>query len=211
MADLSMPTICGFRSVTFKLVHAVAQRKTRGAVQEAVELGYPVWVAEYETTTIPISQVGAWEAFFAQLRGGLVTMKMTDPLYKYPQSRFVQGWAGLTVGGNPYTGGGSVLSNTATSLTLQQLPQGLELRPGDMVSYEVTNGPRYLHRITNTATVSPAGEVVVDVFPHVKGDVSGSAIELEAPWCRARVDDATVEIARAGVSATVRFTAGQTL
>lgn len=178
-----MPSQCRITGeVPFVLVYQQSRGLAGGSPQVA-DLGPALWSGKWKIQLETPLEFGAWSAWVSTLRGGLRTFK-GRPRRRWPLMH-PRGFAGLTVGGAPFSGAGNLLTIGATrdTATLSQLPPGLKLVTGDHFSLAV--GVRqHLHRITEGGTVGGPGTVAVSFEPPLhRNATTGTPVLLDAPWC----------------------------
>ena len=165
MAAISFPRefhhglpLAGF---SFPLEQMVEVTPLRSGKQIVADLGPSLWRPSFRSTEMDGEDAGAARAWYASLLS-TGSFYAYDKLRQYPVS-YTSGFAGLTVGGNPFTGYGTIASLAANKveLALSQLPVGFKLRPGDFLAFDyssaaaLTNTPRF--QVDNLYSVA---------FPH---------------------------------------------
>lgn len=109
----------------------------------------------------------------------------------------------------------SVAANNR-DLTISGLPAGYVLSDGDHLSFTYGGSPlRYaLHQIVVGDTADGAGEITVEVTPHIRPGVSaGAAVTLVRPFCKALIVPGSTSPASASghISTGITFDFIQTL
>lgn len=153
----------------------------------AVDIAPPIRMGTYSFTARGRAQIAQWQAWAASLRGGMRTFKgipIRDgrKLYRWPLSR-PRGFDGLTVSGSPWAGFGnlSAIGDNRDTVTIDEMPNGLVLSPGDFISFPV-GSVQHLHQILEGGTVS-GNSVTVTVEPVVRPDATtGKSVTFEYPW-----------------------------
>lgn len=154
----------------------------------SVDIAPAIISSQYNFTARGRQEVAEWQAWAASLRGGMRTFKgipIRDgrKLYRWPLSR-PQGFDGLTVSSSPWSGSGnlSAIGTGRDTITIDQMPNGLVLSPGDYLSFPV-GSVNHLHMILEGGTVS-TNAVTVTVEPVVRQDATtGVAVLCEYPFC----------------------------
>lgn len=156
--------------------------------QGSADVAPAIRMGQYSFTARGRAAVAQWQAWAASLRGGMRTFKgipIRDgrKLYRWPLTR-PQGFSGLTVSSSPWSGSGnlSAIADAKDQITINAMPNGLVLSPGDFVSFPV-GSVNHLHMILDGGTVS-GNSVTVMVEPVVRPDaVTSVAVAFESPWC----------------------------
>ena len=177
------PDFCFTGECTFQLQYQQAQALAGSATPQVADLGPAYWVASYQTDVLTRAEWGEWAAWFDTLRGGLRTFKGVPALWRWPRSR-PKGFTGLLVSGVQWTGSGnlSVIGATRETITVNQLPNGLVLAPGDWLSIPVGT-KQHLHRIVEGGTVASNARSLT-VEPTIRpGVTTGIAVKFDRPWC----------------------------
>lgn len=185
------PAYCvGVRGST-DLAYQQAQSITGGAQPNVADLGPAYWVFDYTFGLTGRAMIAAFSAWLSSLDGGLRAFKAVPvrggKLYKWPLSR-PAGFAGLLVSGSPWSGAGnlSAIAVGKDAVTINQLPNGLALDPGDYLSFAV-GGKQHLHQIVEGGTVV-SNAVTVGVRPYVRPNaVTSVSVRFESPYCDAVV------------------------
>lgn len=179
-----MPS-CHFSQAEFVPQYAQSHALTGGG-PNAVDLAPVLWRGAWTIDVITREDAGIWSAWLASLRGGLKTFKGVPPKRRWPL-KYPRGFGGLNVagGGGAFSGAGnlSAIGVNRDTITVNQLPAGLILNPGDFVSI-VVGTRQHLHMIVEGGVSSGAGAVTVTVEPTIRPNaVTGVAALLEAPYC----------------------------
>jgi hypothetical protein len=162
-----------------------------------VQAGFPLWLAVWTLGKFGPDISDAWRAFFASLRGATRRFLGRPKDRPFPKAH-IAGFAGMTrAGGGSFDGSATSWSETLNSdddaeLTLQGMPDGLELSIGDYIDFryaatdaEVAGVPwRALVRVTEGGVADVTGEIMVIVEPPVPAAVPPGAIaHLDNPAC----------------------------
>lgn len=191
----------------------IARRPLRGGGPQAVEIGSPLWVADFETAALSRAQAGLWESWLDTLRGGTQLFKARDPRRSYAL-RSPAGYEGLAVAGGstPFSGSGtlSAVGGGGATVTIGGLPASFEISVGDQLSIAYA-GRQHFHRVSDGAISNGAGSATVSVEPLVlPGYATGEAVLLLRPWFLASVDESSIEVsADINGRTQVRFSASQ--
>lgn len=178
-----LPADPAFQAHTFQLRYQQSYALTGGGSPQAADIGPPVWEARYQIDTTSRIKTGEWEAWLASLRGGLRTFKGWPPGHRWPMAH-PRGFAGLTVSGSPFDGTGNVSAIGAQwdTITINQVPNGFTLQPGDYLSIPVA-GRQHLHRVTEGAVAS-GNALTVSVEPTIRPNATtGVEVRFEYPYC----------------------------
>lgn len=154
----------------------------------AVDVAPAIQRGQYSITARGRDAIAQWRSFFSSLRGGMRTFKGVPirdgrKLYRWPLS-CPRGFSGLTVSSSPWGGSGnlSAIGTGRDVITIDQMPNGLVLSPGDYLSFPV-GSVNHLHMILEGGTVS-TNSVTVTVEPVVRQDAAtGVAVDFQYPWC----------------------------
>lgn len=184
-----LPAYClGVRGST-DLAYQQAQSITGGAQPNVADLGPAYWVFDYTFGIHGREMIAAFSAWLSSLDGGLRAFKAVPirggKLYKWPLSR-PTGFTGLLVSAVQWTGLGnlSAIATGKEAVTINQLPNGLVLNPGDYISFAV-GSKQHLHQIVEGGTVA-SNAVTVGVRPYVRPNATTSvSVRFESPYCDA--------------------------
>jgi hypothetical protein len=167
--------------------------------QGGVQAGWPLWSARFELDKSDPGSADLWRAFLDRLRGRIRRFYALDPTRRFPRSRRF-GFTGLVRAGTatPFTGAATSWSQAIDAdgnavLTLNGLPAGLVLAPGDYIGFkwDAAGAPassferRTLARAVLPVTASGAGVAAVMIEPPLNTLlVPGGAIaHLDNPAC----------------------------
>ncbi|WP_342640941.1 hypothetical protein [Rhodoligotrophos ferricapiens] len=138
----------------------------RGGGGQVAEVGPARWVATYTTQTLDLIQLGAFQAWLDDRRGGLEPFLGHDPLRPLPVQYLASGLPATTSAGNPFAGTGAVTALTATTIRMAGLPANFQFRAGDYVSI-VEGAKRGLFRVAADLLGASNGIATVTVQPDV--------------------------------------------
>jgi hypothetical protein len=198
----------GVVDTSFRLVHRQEASRTAAGRTIVKDLGGPLWRAEMTTRPYRHSEAARIEAMFQSLDGAIGTFEAWD-LRKC-----------FTVhdpSGSLNTGAVAIaaLGVDGRSLSLDGLPAGYVMTPGDYLSFDYGAGPsRALHRIMEDAAADAAGLTpVFEVRPHIRPGASvNAAVRLEKPAAIMALEPDSFEASMSSVATTViRFSALQVL
>ncbi|ODR93522.1 hypothetical protein AUC70_11695 [Methyloceanibacter stevinii] len=142
----------------------------------AKELGPTLWRASFQTDKMAPAEAGAVRAFYASLLS-FHSFYAYDKMREFPLA-YVDGFDGLEVGGQPFTGECTLADvPSATLVALEDLPPGFVLSKGDYLSFDygAGNAKRALHMIVQGDAADGAGAVTVEVAPYVRTGWSAAA------------------------------------
>lgn len=176
------PSCAHFDRVTFTTQFQHATSVTGGGNPNVAELGPPMWRGEWSVRTLTRAQYAEWSAWLRSLRGGLKLFK-GRPRYKWPLA-YPKGFGGLTVGGSPWGGTGtiSLVSAGRDQLTIAGVPLGFKLSVDDYLSFAV-GSRQVLHQVIESGT-AVGSSITVTVEPTIRPDAQiGATVRFEAPYC----------------------------
>ena len=154
-----------------------------GIGPNVADLGPAMWRGEFATVALDREKWGQWVAWLHSMRGGLRTFRGRPPLWKWPIA-YPRGFGALTYLGGPWSGSGnlSVIGGSRDTVTVNQIPNGLTLKPGDFFSIPV-GSRQHLHRIIEGG-VAAGNALSLTVEPTIRpGVATGIAVKFEAPYC----------------------------
>jgi hypothetical protein len=179
----------------------------------SVDVAPAIVRSQYNITARGREAIATWRSWFASLRGGQRSFKgipIRDgrKLYRWPLTR-PRGFDGLTVSSSPWGGSGnlSAIGTGRDTITIDQMPNGLVLSPGDYLSFPI-GSVNQLHMILEGGTVS-GNAVTVTVEPVVRQDATTAvAVLFEYPFCDSFI---VGEVSESGdmTATTFSFTAYQ--
>lgn len=174
---------CFTGSCTFDPVYQQAKSLSGGAQPNVADVGPTYWMGEWQTQVLSREHFGIWTAWLQSLRGGLRTFRGRPALWKWPQA-YPKGFAGLTVSGSPFDGTGNLLVIGAQrdTITVNQVPNGFTLKPGDYLSIPVGT-KQHLHRVIEGA-VAASNAMTLTIEPTIRPNATtGIEVLFEAPYC----------------------------
>jgi len=186
--DMPSPHRIGRSDV--KPMYQQTQAPLRGGQVQAAELGPPLWRGSWQTVTLSEEQGLIWSAWLESLRGAVRTFKARDTTRDYAL-RYPNGYAGLTVGGNPWDGTGIIedVGEQLDTLDISGLPAGFIVSVGDLCSYGYASGRQVMHRVMEGATADGSGDITLTVEPIVKPAPDENAVvSFLRPWFKATLD-----------------------
>lgn len=195
----------------FELVPIQSSSLSGSASPSGVGIAPSFWRGEWSTEVLTREEYGIWTAWLASLRGKLRMFKGRPHRHRWPL-RHPRGFAGMTFGGDPFSGLGSLAAIGASRdvVTIDDLPDGLTLSVGDYFSIPAGTRQR-IHTITAGGVSSGnAAEVMCDP-PIVPGVGTGVAVRLDAPYCEMTLMEKTERPARGGRGGTISFVGQQVL
>ncbi|MDI7923409.1 hypothetical protein [Ferirhizobium litorale] len=167
-------------STEFDQLRREEQSRTAGGVTYVKDMGSPLWQAAYTTRSLRINELDNWRARLAILDGGQNTFK-AYPLSRCYPVRYPNGsWpTGEDFDGHTATVGS--LGSSGKELTIEGLPAGFVVSPGDMIRI----GTRNLHQVVAGATADGSGTAaLVEVRPHFwPGTSVADLVSVKKPYC----------------------------
>ncbi|MEX2480193.1 MAG: hypothetical protein WD928_04960 [Gammaproteobacteria bacterium] len=141
---------------------------TRSGRTIAKNLGPSFWRAQWQSHRM-------LEDEFGEVRAWHATLLSYEAFYGYDKLReypllYKHGWGDLEVGGLAFDGTAAldaVAANTK-EIDLSALPAGFGLRPGDYLAFDYGTDSRALHMVVAGGDADGAGELTVEVRPHVR-------------------------------------------
>jgi hypothetical protein len=163
-----------YTTTSFEQVFQQAVSMTGGGSPNVADLGPPLWRGKWATTALSDLELGEWEAFFSSLRGGMRTFR-GRPSRRWFPAMHANGWSDTP---GALTG----IAVARDAVTLNDLPVGTVLSPGDYVSIPV-GSRQHIHRIVKRVS-SGATSAVVGVEPTIRPNaVLGVPATIVGPWC----------------------------
>lgn len=196
MTPIELPdTPSGIARVRFEIERVDFAAPEAGGRQGGVQAGWPLWRATYELDRSDPNSADLWQAFFDRLRGRMRRFYAGDPTRRFPRSA-PNGFAGLLrYTGGAFDGSASTWSQAINSdgdalITLDGLPLGFALAPGDWIGWKWTTtglplgtfDKRTMARVVQAAA---GGSLTVMVEPPVDTRVvpAGAIAHLDRPQC----------------------------
>jgi len=171
-----------FTRTEFWLEHQQSTSLTGGGNPAAASLAPPLWRARFQTPRLGDADAGTWTAWISALRGGLRMFKGVPR--RWPIT-YPAGFAGLTVGGSPFSGSGSIsaIATSRDQISISGLPAGFVLQAGDYLSVPSASR-QLLHLVTESGTANGSGVASVSIEPVLRqGITTGAAVLAASPWC----------------------------
>ncbi len=139
-----------------------------------VQLGFPLWMAEYETVALTDLDAQLWGAWFKRQRGAIHQFRATDPSRWYPYAyRPRPGFAGGFPGGWNGEASTYTFSGDRSTVTLT-IPSGIVLTAGDLIGFKWSSNTKLALVECMTGGTS-SGTLAVDVDPAVPTAVPSAA------------------------------------
>lgn len=189
----------GFGSQKFEPEHQSTFAPTRGGQGVSVELGPARWRGEWQTNTLSEVDFNAFRSWLSSLRGAGRSFFGQDRLHRFP-TNYAAGFGGLVRAGTATAFDGTAttwsIDASRAALTLNGLPAGFVLVPGDYVGFSWSTNRRALVRVLEAATASGTGVATFDVEPTVPLVVPGGAVAtLADPTCVMRLEPGSTDAA----------------
>lgn len=160
-------------STNFELMFRQERSRTASGRTLVKDLGDPLWRAVYQTRVLRPSQLSAWRAKLDAMGNGIGIFEGRDLSRCFP----IADPRG-TILGNP-TLTISAVGVDNKSLTFTGAPGGYAIRQGDMLSFTLASGERFLHRVTADGLAGAS----LSVAPNLpSGTLIGRTVELRRPW-----------------------------
>ncbi len=208
---LSFPAGALFSTAQFTLNVTEAVNTLRSGAVQVMQLGDPLWSAEFETVPLTGEERAPWQAWKVALRGSIGTFLCFDPEKAYPRAYGAAVLSLTRAGGGAFDGVAILDAVTANTLTLSGLPSGYQASAGDMLAFP-WNGSRSLHMVMESAVASEAGIITVSAEPAVRlspAPTSGAAVDLVKPSCLMRIIPGSWEAPATADRRSIRFEAIQ--
>jgi hypothetical protein len=168
---------------SFKLQPMLEITPLRSGRQIAAELGPSLWHGKWQSVPLPADKYGAVRAWYDTLLSEQ-TLLGYDTLRQYPLA-YAGGWGSLTYSGAPFDGTCrlTAVADNAVEVTLDHLPAGFTLSPGDYVGWSYLSGTSHaLHRISAAGTASAGGTLTIEVrHPMRPGWSANATVQLYRP------------------------------
>jgi len=136
-----------------------------------VQMGFPIWMAEYETISHSDYDAQLWSAWFQRQRGAINQFRATDPRRWYPWAYRPKSQGGGHAGAGGFPGGWNgdastyTLSGDRSTVTLT-IPSGIIVTPGDLIGFRWASNAKLGLVMAITGGTS-SGTVAIDVDPAV--------------------------------------------
>lgn len=208
---LTLPSM-GPSGQSFELQRIDYMAPEANGVIGGVTAGFPLWKAEWDMGNISRIVSDQWRAVFTAARG----MQRLFYGYDYARSLPINYIGGLPNGFSGAASSWSVSVDGAGSslLTLNGLPSGLSLMPGDYVDFRWSTYSRALVRFLESATANGSGTLTGTIEPSLPVVVPGNAVaHLDNPCCLMRftTESALGRIERRGAITGGRLVAVQAI
>lgn len=174
---------CFTDDCVFDLERREVRSLTGSGSPDVAEMAPPAWIGEWSTKLLGREEFAIWDAWLTSLRGGLRLFRGRPHKARWPLA-YPRGFAGLTYGGGPFSGLGNLSNITAGRdvVTINQLPNGFALKPGDFFSIPV-GSRQHIHQVLEAATAS-GNALTTTIEPIIRPGVStGIAVKLFEAYC----------------------------
>lgn len=205
------PSFCFTGACPFHLVPIQAGNLSGTGSASAVGLAPSYFEGQWLLETSDRETFGLWEAWLDTLRGSIRAFKGVPGRHRWPL-KHPRGFAGMTFLGNPWTGIGnlSVIGAGRDAVTINQIPNGVMLSPGDFFSIPGASRQR-IHRVTAGGT-SASNQVAISCEPPiVPGVLVGVPVRLASPYCEMTLVEKSVTPRDRGRGGTISFKGQQQL
>lgn len=186
-------------------VSVATNRLRSGAVKSRV-FGAPHFTAKMQTMPLEKADLGQWDGFFANLRGGSRICLIWDPRRSYPVS--YENFVGLTRhGGGAFDGTAALSSITSVrELVISTLPSDFLLRSGDWIGF-IENGRYGLVQVAKDVSAQD-GVATVYIEPGLASIFTTAAIvNFYRPLGEFLVDPSSINIGSSAGPQQVSFSA----
>lgn len=152
----------------------------RSGMQLSGDIGPTLWTARYQSAECK-------EEDFGELRAWWSTLTSMHAFWGYDRLRthprlYRAGWGDLMVGGAPFGGTCTLAAVGAVPslITLEDLPPGFGLRPGDPLAFDYgASSRRARHHVVAGGDADAGGVLAIEVRPHLRlGWAAGSTVML---------------------------------
>ena len=158
---LSLPTVTGIRSVTFRTVNAVSVSRSPFTFKEQV-FSHVGQRLEADVSLPPMKRADAevWISFLLSLKGQTGTFLLGDPLNATPQG------SAKDTAGTPLVNGAD---QTGDSLTIDGLPVSTTgyLKAGDYIQLGAASSAK-LYKVLNDVDTDGSGQASLDLYPSIR-------------------------------------------
>lgn len=183
----SIPDEFRILASSFVLQPMIEVTPVRNGGQVSADLGPSLWSASVRSAQLTMDRIGVVRAWYNTLQS-IETFWGFDYYRQFPYEYRRTHFAGLTVGGNPYTGLGrlTAVASNSKQISLDELPNGFVITAGDYVSWDYASGTKTaLHQFVQTVTL-PGGSVTeIEVRPHVRtGWSTNQGVRMHRPAAR---------------------------
>lgn len=174
---------CFTEDCEFTLAPQQSQSLTGGGSPDVADLADGLHHGRWRTTLLDRKDYAIWDAWLTSLRGGLRLFKGRPNRHRWPMT-YPRGFAGLTVSSEPFTGIGnlSTIGAGRDTITINQVPNGFVLLPGDWFSIPV-GSRQHIHMVTEGGTAA-GNAVSISCEPIIMpGVTTTTAVRLDTPYC----------------------------
>ncbi|MBN8959327.1 MAG: hypothetical protein J0H17_22675 [Rhizobiales bacterium] len=182
----TFPDELGVGGWTFPPLPMAEITPLRSGKQISKDLGPTLWKPTWKSVPLTEAKAGAVRAWYDTLTS-IGEFYGYDKLRQYPLA-YASGWGDLTVSASPFDGSGRLTDVAVNNveITLDQLPIGFILSPGDYLAFNYLSGAaRALHRVSAQATANGSGVMTVEVRPHIRAGWDDNAeVMLYRPSAR---------------------------
>ncbi len=198
MIDPIQLPLVDFTSCTFDPIQPRDVERMEGRFTEAQNFGTPYWVASYTTGWLEQEQYGLMDAFMMQANNSGQTFLAYDPFRPRPifYNADFKPLSGVKAGGGGSFNGDANLSviTNPTTISVNGLPAGFRLLPGDYIEIRKSPTLRSLHRIMTAATADASGLVALTIrYPlDTETFTLPCTVHLEKPACLMQIDPGSV-------------------
>lgn len=195
----------------FEPVYQQSQALAGSGSTQVADLGPQMWRGKFSTQVQTREAFDLWDAWLASLGGGLRLFKGRPPNRRWPLA-YPAGFAGILYLGSQWSGLGnlSVIGAQRDTVTINQIPTPLVLKPGDWFSIPVGT-KQHLHKVTEGGT-SVGNAITVSVTPTIRPNVvTGIAVRLDTPYCEMVLEDGKYSAVRNGRGGSISFNGIQVL
>lgn len=186
---------------SFRLFRPQLSNPSRGGDSQVIEIGAPLWVAEYKTKGLTRAQRRAWQGFVDSLEGGRFTFLGHDPTRRRP---LLMPTGSL---GSPIV---TQSNPTARTIGMSAWAPNAALSIGDLISY--FDGAAWrLHSVTADVAAS-GGAITASVQPPPRAFSGQSyAVRAERAACEMRLVPNSFRMSDDVTAASATFAAHQVI
>lgn len=172
----------GFETCEFDIVRNDAVNRDGAGHVDSMELYDPFWSMKASTPPLTRAERAVWRGWNLSLRGSNKRFFAHDPEHEYPRAYGKAALDLLRHSGESFDGTCTLVSTTATTLALEDLPDGYQFKIGDNVSIGMTGAQRSLHVVTEDVAGDTDGNATIPVEPPVR---TGADVEVAVQLVRA--------------------------
>lgn len=172
----AMPDALSVVGLSFTLASIEELSPLRSGRKISKDLGPALWKGRWSSARLLADKAGEARAWYQTLRSQEEFYGF-DHARAYPLAYRRTQWAGLTVGGSPFDGTGSLVSVASgnVSMTVDELPVGFAVAPGDYLAFDYLD-TRALHCVSAAAVANGSGALTVEVRPHIRPGWAADAV-----------------------------------